>query len=373
MAVVTTLLTDREQQYMDPVDPHAFPEIGRVEHMATDSKGNLYFTDVAYGVIYIKQKDQIRIFAGKRGVDGYREGKRLRALFDHPSGLAIDENDVLYISDSSNHVIRTIDVKDPDDTQTLVHLFMGVPHGPGNKEGTRFIYDPENGNPPGVARFRDPGALAIHNSILYIADVSNFKIRTVRLTDPVPQTAVLLGGKSNIVPTVEGPAADVSLRRPHTIAAGSSGASTVVFFLQYGDLNLWKLQDDHVSKVLLGDPHPDSGGIAISPVDNMLYVSDVDNHKITKLNISDGTHSVVAGSGDKGILDGPVDTAKFAELGNLTVANDGTIYVVDNNKFIRQIGVPGAVAAQAQRARKRQSRRQLRRRRTSTRRSRFHR
>ena len=377
MAVVTTLLTDREWQYMDSVDPHAFPEIGRVEHMATDSKGNLYFTDTANAVIYIKQKDQIRIFAGKRGVDGYREGKRLRALFDHPSGLAIDENDMLYIADSSNHVIRTIDVKNPDDEKTRVRLFMGVPHGPGNKEGTRFIYNPENGNPPGVARFCHPGALAIHNSILYIADEGNFKIRTVRLTDPVPQTALLLGGKSNIVPTVEGPAKDVSLRRPYAIAAGSSGASTVVFFLQYGDLNLWKLQDDHVTKVLMGDPHPDSGGIAISPVDNMLYVSDVDNHKITKLNISDGTHSVVAGSGDKGILDGPVDTAKFAELGNLTVANDGTIYVVDNNKFIRQIGVPGAVAAQVQRARKRQSRRLSRRlsrrRRTSTRRSKFRR
>ena len=372
MAVVTTLLTDREWQYMDSVDPHAFPEIGRVEHMATDSKGNLYFTDPANAVIYIKQKDQIRIFAGKRGVDGYREGKRLRALFDHPSGLAIDENDILYIADSSNHVIRTIDVKNPDDEQTPVHLFMGVPHRSGNKEGTRFIYDPENGNPPDVARFYDPGALTIHNSILYIADVSNFKIRTVRLTDPVPQTALLLGGKSNIVPTVEGPAKEVSLRRPYAIAAGNSGESTIVFFLQYGDRYLWKLQDDHVSKVLLGDPHPDSGGIAISPVDNMLYVSDVDNHKITKLNISDGTYSVAAGSGDKGILDGPVDTAQFANPTYLTVANDGTIYVVDNNKFIRQIGIPGAEAVAeavaAQVGRKRKTRKQVRRRRTSTRR-----
>jgi sugar lactone lactonase YvrE len=376
MAVVTTLLTDREWQYMDPVDPHAFPEIGRVNHMVADSKGNLYFTDAANSVIYIKQKDQIRIFAGRWGGGDYAEGRRRRAVFHHPSGLAIDENDILYIADSENHVIRTIDVKNPDDTQTRVLLFMGVPHRSGNKEGTRFIYDPEHGNPPGVARFNYPGALAIHNSILYIADEFNFKIRTIRLLDAVPQTALLLGGKTNIVPTVEGAAKDVSLRRPYAIAAGSSGASTVVFFLQYGDLNMWKLQDGYVSKVLLGDPHPDSGGIAISPVDNMLYVSDVDNHKITKLNISDGTHSVVAGSGDKGIRDGPVDTAQFAELGNLTVANDGTIYVVDNHKYIRQIEVPGAVAA-AQVARKRQtrrlSRRQVRRRRTSTRRSRVRR
>ena len=232
MAVVTTLLTDREWQYMDNVDPHAFPEIGRVEHMVADSKGNLYFTDITNGVIYIKQKDQIRIFAGRWGVLGYTERKRLRALFHHPSGLAIDENDILYIADSSNHVIRTIDVKNPDDEDTRVRLFMGVPHRPGNKEGTRFIYDPENGNPPGVARFSDPSSLAIHNSILYIADVGNFKIRTVRLTDPVPQTALLLGGKTNIVPTVEGPAKDVSLRRPYAIAAGNSGESTVVFFLQ---------------------------------------------------------------------------------------------------------------------------------------------
>jgi DNA-binding beta-propeller fold protein YncE len=337
--------------------------------MTTDSKGNLYFTDIANGVIYIKQKDQIRVFAGKSPGGDYSEGTRLKAHFQHPSGLAIDENDILYIADSRNHVIRTIDVKNPDDEQTPVLLFMGIPNRSGNKEGTRFIYDPEHGDPPGVARFSHPSALAIHNSILYIGDEGNFKIRTIRLTDPVPQTALLLGGKTNIVPTVEGPAKRVSLRRPYAIAAGSSGASTVVFFLQYGDLNLWKLQDDLVSKVLLGDPHPDSGGIAISPVDNMLYVSDVDNHKITKLNISDGTYSVVAGSGDKGILDGPVDTAKFADPTHLTVANDGTIYVIDTEKYIRQIAIPGAAASHVGR----KTRRQVRRRRAPTRRSRFRR
>jgi hypothetical protein len=101
----------------------------------------------------------------------------------------------------------------------------------------------------------------------------------------------------------------------------------------------------------------------------MLYVSDVDNHKITKLNISDGTYSVVAGSGDKGILDGSVDTAKFADPTHLTVANDGTIYVIDTEKYIRQIAIPGAAASHVGR----KTRRQVRRRRAPTRRSRFRR
>jgi hypothetical protein len=297
------------------------------------------------------------------------------ALFDEPSGLAVDENDILYIADSSNHVIRTIDVKNPDDDQTPVRLFMGVQHGSGYREGTRYIYDSDHGVPPGVARFNYPSSLAIHNSILYIADVLNYMIRTVRLTDAVPQTALLLGKKNNIGPTVEGPAASAMLRRPAAIAVTSSGESTVVFFIQYGDVNLWKLQDGGVSKVLIGDQHPDAGGIAISPVDNMLYLSDYEAHKIVKLNISDGTHSVVAGSGDKAIMDGPVETAKFVAPGWITVANDGTIYVVDIDKFIRQIAVPGAVAGPVARKRqtRRLSRRQVRRQRTSTRRSRVRR
>jgi len=362
MAVVTTLLTDREQQHMGYLGPNALPEINGPYHMATDSKGNLYFTDPSNGVVYIKQKDQIRVFAGQMGGGGYSEGKRLVAYFQYPSGLAVDENDILYIADSGNHVIRTIDVKNPDDEQTHVRLFMGTPYTVGDREGTCYRY-PDPVDRLGVARFNHPNALAIHNSILYIADELNYKIRTIRLTDAVPQTALLLGKKYNAGFTVEGPAASTILLQPAAIAVTSSGASTVVFFIQFGDVNLWKLQGGHVSKVLLGDPHPDSGGIAINPVDNTLYFSDFKAHQIIKLNISDGTHTIVAGSGDDGIEDGHVGAAKFAEPGWITIANDGTIYVVDANKYIRQIAVPGAVAG-AQVSRTRKSRRPVRRRRT---------
>ena len=370
MAVVTTVPTGFDRQNVLVMHANDVgPEIHGIRDMATDSKGNLYFTDPEQGVIYIKHKQQgaVRIFAGKYGGGPYEEGRRLKAVFHYPSGLAIDTNDILYIADTENQVIRTIDVKNPDDEQTPVRLFMGIPYGNGDQEGVCYRY-PDASDRPGVARFRSPGALAIHNSILYIADQFNYKIRIIRLTDAVPQTATLLGKRNNIGPTVEGPAVRVMMKRPAAIAVGSSGDSTVVFFTQYGDTNLWKLKDGHVSKVLLGDPHPDSGGIAINPVDNMLYYSAYETCQIMKVNISNGEHSVFAGTGDKAILDGPVATAKFAEPGWMTIANDGTIYVVDNNTLIRQIGVPGAVVP-AQVAGRRRTRR-VRRNRKQTRRRR---
>jgi sugar lactone lactonase YvrE len=60
-------------------------------------------------------------------------------------------------------------------------------------------------------------------------------------------------------------------------------------------------------------------------------------HKVTHID-KDGKVIVYAGTGQKGLVDGPADTAQFNGPHNLAVAKDGTIYVADSlNNVVRKI------------------------------------
>ncbi|MGE5653871.1 MAG: hypothetical protein ACM3ZQ_06340, partial [Bacillota bacterium] len=47
---------------------------------------------------------------------GYGEGDLAFALFDHPMGLALDDNGDLYVADTGNNRVRLVHVEDGDVT-----------------------------------------------------------------------------------------------------------------------------------------------------------------------------------------------------------------------------------------------------------------
>lgn len=69
--------------------------------------------------------------------------------------------------------------------------------------------------------------------------------------------------------------------------------------------------------------------------DGNLYVADSYNNRIRKVSLA-GDVSTLAGSTD-GKADGPVGEAKFSLPGGITVDSAGTFYVTDNNVKIRKI------------------------------------
>jgi sugar lactone lactonase YvrE len=86
-------------------------------------------------------------------------------------------------------------------------------------------------------------------------------------------------------------------------------------------------------------------GLALSS-DGDLFVADTGNHRIRRVQ-PDGTVSTLAGS-ERGLLDGPGSTARFASPEGLGVDEEGNLYVADRgNRCIRRVKGDGTVTTLA--------------------------
>ncbi|MCB0738476.1 MAG: T9SS type A sorting domain-containing protein [Bacteroidetes bacterium] len=79
--------------------------------VVVDSKGNVYVSDQQNHVIRkITSAGVVTTYAGQMGTSGSANGdKDAKALFNWPTGLAIDANDNIYVGDVSNSKVRKIE------------------------------------------------------------------------------------------------------------------------------------------------------------------------------------------------------------------------------------------------------------------------
>ncbi len=97
---------------------------------------------------------------------GWADAGLKKARFCYPRQITFDEYAVMYIADSGNQCIRTIDTKLPDDVATVKTL-IGKPGEPGNVDGG-----------PDIAQFKYPMGIAVaQDGTIYIADTRNHTIR----------------------------------------------------------------------------------------------------------------------------------------------------------------------------------------------------
>ena len=110
------------------------------------------------------------ISGSRMGKSGFASGDKPgeRTLWYNPKGLLIDkENDVLYVADSDNHVVRKISLRDP----SSVYLVAGQPKNSGTRGGQRE-----------EAQLYDPRGLALdQEGNLFVADCGGHTIRKVRV------------------------------------------------------------------------------------------------------------------------------------------------------------------------------------------------
>ncbi len=134
--------------------------------VATDSAGNAYVADSLNHVIRrVRPDGVVSTFAGQAGVQGALDGIGGGALFNTPSGVAVDAHDIVYVADTKNQTIRRI-------TQDrVVSTFAGLATVSGGADG--------NG---AAARFQNPSALAVDAAgNLFVADTLNDRgARTAR-------------------------------------------------------------------------------------------------------------------------------------------------------------------------------------------------
>ena len=78
--------------------------------LAVNSAGDIFVADTGNHVIRKISNGMVSTFAGK-GTAGCKDGTAKTALFNVPSGIAIDSNDTIYVADTMNNEIRMIDSK----------------------------------------------------------------------------------------------------------------------------------------------------------------------------------------------------------------------------------------------------------------------
>jgi streptogramin lyase len=134
--------------------------------VAVDGSGNVYVVDNHDDVIRKISGGVVTTLAGKLNVQGHIDATGTAAEFAQPYGLAVDGSGYVYVADGLNQAIRKIT---PDGAVTTLAGAENGDDGSTDGTGSKALLDA----PIGVAS--DPGGT------IYVADSYNNAIRTGRL------------------------------------------------------------------------------------------------------------------------------------------------------------------------------------------------
>ena len=266
--------------------------------------------------------------AGQNSND-YKDGTGTQALFNQPTGIAVDSSGNVYVADSYNYVIRKIT---PSGVSTTI---AGKPGVTGNTDGV--------GN---AASFGQVQGLAIDSAgILYVTDITYNTIR--KLTNNSGTWTV-----STFVSSTGG------LSNPYGIAIDPSGN---IYVADTGNLVIRKISSTGAVSTIAGyqgrlggtdgtgTAATFSGPLGIATdTSGTIYVADSGGDTIRKVTPT-GTVTTLGGFvGAPGFLDGPLNlnASQFSHPYAIVVDANKNIYISDgnNNSYIRQISAAGIVS-----------------------------
>jgi len=284
--------------------------------VAFDQAGNAW-------VVELKGNRLIRLDrSGKAKV--VAEGSALR----EPHGVVINHEEQIFIADTHHNRV----------------LQMGIASGrtstvAGNGE-KGFSGD---GGPATKAAFN--GIFAIDLSpkgdILYIADLSNRRVRRVDLRSGIVTTVAGNGEKG--VPVDGANAAESPLVDPRAVTADGKGN---VYILERSGNALRVVDKAGKIRTLIkpGDITPDLKGPKHLCLDRNgdVIIADAENHLVRRYSIKTGKTATIAGTGEKGDR---IDAANPRQTllnrpHGVFVRGDGTLYITDsyNNRILKVKG-----------------------------------
>ena len=310
---VSTLAGDGTSGYVD--GPVASARFESPSSVALDSGGNLYVA--ANSVIRkITPEGMVSTLAGD-GNFGYVDGPAASAEFQIPRGLlALASGDLLLVDGGAN-VVRKVA---PDGTVSTLagSAKTGLVNGPAATARFNGIYD-----------------LALDTSgNLLITDFNNAVIRQM---SPAGMVSTYAGTGSH--GKTDGSLTTASFNHPAGLAFDSQGN---LFVVDQGNHNIRKITPAGEVTTFAGSATGSSGyldgagtaalfnapeGICIDKTDTLL-VADVLNNRIRKIT-PDGQVSTLAGEGTSGFVDGPPLLSKFTFPYDLTISDNGILYIAD--------------------------------------------
>ncbi len=310
----------------EPVRPLNFPT--RIiadqikDRLFISDSGNhrIIVTDLSGGVLEI-------IGSGKSGAEN---GSFEKASFEQPQGMALKE-DVLYVADQGNHLIRKIDLNAKS---------VSVIAGTGVRNTTLSSYGDST-----KTDLDTPIDLTIVDDSLYVAMAGSHQIWVLNLKDH--RFRVFAGtGQQKIS---DGPLRMSSLAQPSGLSTDGKTiyfSDSVVSAVRSAEI----ISDGYVHTIMgydffiFGDRDGDRGwtrlqypnGILYLP-DGLLAVADTYNNKIKLIDKTALITSTLSGNGHIGSADGGPETASYNQPQGLGYKQN-KIYVADtNNHAIRVI------------------------------------
>jgi hypothetical protein len=253
--------------------------------VAVDSGGNVYVADSLNHVIRkVTTGGAVTTFAGIPGQPGYADGSGNAALFNTPTGVAVDGSGNVYVADNLNHVIRKIT------SSGVVSTLAGTPVLLGTFDGTGS-----------AAMFNYPASVAVDSSgNVYVADSCNHSIRKVTAAGTV---TTLAGTIINRTGTQIGSSASPGF--------ADSASGRTMFNYPYG----------------VG---VDGSG--------SVYVADTFNNAIRKVSQSGNVTTIAGSPNQPDSTNGTGSGARFSNPSGITVDSGGNIYVADtNNSTLRMV------------------------------------
>jgi sugar lactone lactonase YvrE len=311
--------------------------------LAIDGQGNVLVTDsfnhTIRKLVVSGDTAQVTTIAGAVGVAGSADGAALTAAhFNFPAGIAVDSDGAIYVADTGNQIIRKI-------AGGTVSTLAGSSGAVGSADGTGAM-----------ARFDAPSGLVIdgaHN--LYVTDKFNHTIRKVTTAGVV----TTLAGSAGAVGSTDGVGAVARFAVPTGIALDGAGD---LFIADHDNELVRKLSPASREVTTLAGAAPLPGGAdgiqgaarfrapagVVVNGDGDLLVADQGNGTIRKLTLAGVVTTQAGVAGMFGSVDGAAGKARFNGPFGLALDAIGTLYVSDRgNHTIRTVAPDGQVTTVA--------------------------
>lgn len=311
--VVTTIAGTPLNGFADGIGRNA--GFNSPKGVAYSPTGQLFVADFANHVIRRIELSSgaVTTIAGTPGVAGFSDGIGNDAKFYLPSGLAIDKNGVLFVSEEGNHSVRRVDMSSGT---AVVSTVAG--------DGVAgYVDSPDEATTSNSVRFNRPMGIAVDNAgTIYVADSGNKAVRRIHSTGA---TSTLAGsGYAGYLDGVGKSASFVSLRGMTIDAVGN------LYLIDADILKIRKVTPAGVVTTTALSVGWNGNGITVTDSGN-LYAGV--GCFIDSMAIDEPSRVTrrFAGVYCSGYADGPAQEAGFASSGSEGMATDnhGTLYVAD--------------------------------------------
>jgi len=319
--------------------PLPLVDIGNATHSILAFPAKFAYAPAPYNLLFITDSNHNRIlgFTANGNISlqigsgnvALTDGDFSSASFNRPQGIIYRDNK-LYVADTENHALRSIDLQ----AKTVTTLA-----GTGIQGYERNVQHADGRN----TRLSSPWDVTISadgNQIL-IAMAGTHQLWSYNITNK--QVSVIAGNGREFID--DGTYPDNSLAQP----SGISRYHDIVYFVDAETSSLRQLHGNSIT-TLIGTGLFDFGfkngkqptakmqhPLGLYAEAEGVYIADSYNHSIRFYDVASGTLSTLAGDGTRGNRDGHLHDAEFNEPAGL-IKIGSLLYVADtNNQAIRII------------------------------------